>query len=149
MNRDFVEMLSVLSEAKVEFMVVGAHALAAHGRPRATGDLDVWARPSPDNAERLLGALKQFGAPLFDLTLEDLARPGTVFQIGVPPSRVDILTDISGLTFDQAWPGRVTLTIEGVPVPVIGREDFIRNKRAAGRPKDLADLALLDETDGS
>ena len=148
MTRDFVEMLSVLAGANVEFMVVGAHALAAHGQPRATGDLDVWVRPSAENAERVLHALKRFGAPLLDLTLDDLARAGTVFQIGVPPSRIDILNDISGLTFDEAWPRRATLKIEGVPVAVIGREDFILNKRAAGRPKDLADIALLDEAEG-
>lgn len=145
MNRDFVEMLSALCEAAVEFLVVGAHALAAHGTPRATGDLDIWVRPDPENAERVLAALKRFGAPLFDLAREDLSRPGTVFQIGVPPCRIDLLTGISGVSFEEAWPRRLEVQIEGLPVPVLGKDDFVKNKRAAGRPKDLADLALLGE----
>jgi len=145
MNRDFVEMLSALSEAGAEFLIVGAHALAAHGKPRATGDLDVWIRPSDDNAQRVLSALRRFGAPLLDLTLTDLTQPDTVFQIGVSPNRIDILTGISGVTFAKAWSRQLTLRIEGVAVPVIGLQDFIANKKAADRPKDRADLALLEE----
>lgn len=145
MNRDFVEMLSALGAARVEFLVVGAHALAAHGVPRATGDLDIWVRPDASNAARVLEALRVFGAPLFDLTLDDLAGDDTVFQIGLPPSRIDILTGISGVTFAEAWPGRVEIDIGGLKVPVIGREDFVRNKRSTGRPRDLADIAMLDE----
>jgi hypothetical protein len=145
MNRDFVEMLSALGAARVDFMIVGAHALAAHGVPRATGDLDIWVRPAPLNARRVLEALRAFGAPLFDLTADDLAGPDTVFQIGVPPSRVDILTGISGVTFEEAWPNRMEIAVAGLSVAVIGRDDFVRNKRSAGRPKDLADIALLDE----
>ena len=144
LNRDFVEILSALCAAGVEFLVVGAHALAAHGVPRATGDLDVWIRATPDNAERVLAALRAFGAPLFDLTRDDLTRPETVFQIGVVPCRVDILTAISGVEFDAAWSGRLQLDIEGLAVPCIGRTELLANKRAAGRPKDLADLALLE-----
>ena len=147
MNRDFVEMLSALVEARAEFLVVGAHALAAHGVPRATGDLDIWVRPETGNADRVLAALRAFGAPQFDLTQEDLLRAGTVFQIGVPPSRIDILTSISGVSFDQAWPKRTTVLIDTLEVPVLGKEDFIANKRAVGRPKDLSDLNLLEETD--
>ena len=144
MNRDFAEMLSALSEAGAEFLIVGAHALAAHGIPRATGDLDIWVKPTPANARRVMQALASFGAPLGDLTLEDLTRPDTVFQIGVPPSRVDILTGVTGVQFDEAWPRRVALDLEGAEVPVIGRDDFIRNKRATGRPKDLADIDGLE-----
>jgi hypothetical protein len=143
MNRDFVEMLSALSEAGVEYLVVGAHALAAHGIPRATGDIDIWVRPSPENAKKVRAALAAFGAPLFDLTLDDLSRPGTVFQIGVPPGRIDILTAITGVTFEEAWPRRTSVDLQGIVAPLIGRADFIANKRATGRPKDLADLALL------
>jgi len=143
-NRDFAEMLSALSEAGAEFLIVGAHALAAHGTPRATGDLDVWVRPTPANARRVMQALTAFGAPLHDLTLDDLTRSDTVFQIGVPPSRVDILTGVSGVQFDDAWPRRVALDVEGAAVSVISREDFIRNKRAIGRPKDLADIDSLE-----
>jgi len=145
MNRDFVEMLSALSEARVEYLLVGAHALAAYGIPRATGDIDIWVRPSPENAGRVRVALATFGAPLFDLTIDDLSKSGTVFQIGVPPGRIDILTSISGVTFDEAWPRRTSVNLPGLVVPVIGRADFVVNKRATGRPKDLADLALLAE----
>ncbi len=144
MNCDFAEMLSALSEAGAEFLIVGAHALAAHGAPRATGDLDIWVSPTPANARRVMRALTAFGAPLYDLTLDDLTRSDTVFQIGVPPSRVDILTGVSGVQFDDAWPRRLALEVEGAAVSVISREDFIRNKRATGRPKDLVDIEALE-----
>jgi hypothetical protein len=147
MNRDFVEMLSALCEAGVEFLVVGAHALAAHGVARATGDLDIWVRPTAENARRLLAALGRFGAPLFDLTADDLTRPETVFQIGLAPARIDLLTSVSGLTFDHAWDRRTVITIEGLAVPLIGREDFVTNKQASGRPRDLLDLELLKEAE--
>lgn len=145
MNRDFVEMLSALCEAGAEFLLVGAHALAVHGPPRYTGDLDIWVRATTVNAGRILAALQAFGAPLHDLTAEDLVRPGTVFQIGVVPSRIDLLTSISGLEFDDAWNRRVKLDLPGVTVFAIGRDDFVANKRATGRPKDLLDIALLEE----
>jgi hypothetical protein len=144
MNRDFAEMLSALSAAGAEFLIVGAHALAAHGHPRATGDLDVWVRPTAANAERVWSALEGFGAPLFDLTREDLSRPGVVFQIGVPPCRIDILTEITGVTFDEAWPERLVAEVEGQPLPFLGRAALIANKRAAGRPKDMSDVAALE-----
>jgi hypothetical protein len=144
-NRDFVEMLSALGAARVEFLVVGAHALAAHGVPRATGDLDIWVRADASNAARVLEALRVFGAPLFDLTLDDLTGDDTVFQIGLPPSRIDILTGVSGVTFAEAWPGRIEIEIGDLKVPVIGRAEFVRNKRSTGRPRDLADIAMLDE----
>ena len=108
MNRDFVEMLSELSAAGVDFIIVGAHALAAIGITRATGDLDIWVRPTPANASRVITALERFGAPLFDLTPADLTAPDTVFQIGMVPSRIDILSGISGVTFEDAWAARQT-----------------------------------------
>ena len=145
MNRDFAEMLSALSEAGVEFLIVGAHALAAHGMPRATGDLDIWVNPTTDNAARVLAALKSYGAPLADLTLDDLTKHDTVFQIGVVPCRVDILTGVSGVQFAEAWPRRLMVDIEGVQLAVLGRADFKTNKRASGRPKDLLDLELLGD----
>ena len=145
MNRDFAEMLSALSEAGADFLVVGAYALAAHGIPRATGDLDIWVRPTPDNAGRVMTALIAFGAHLRDLTIDDLTKPDTVFQMGMEPGRVDILAGISGVQLDDAWGRRVVLEIEGVTVPVLGRTDFVTNKRASGRPKDLIDLELLGE----
>jgi hypothetical protein len=148
MNSDFAEMLSALSAAGVDFIIVGAHALAAHGSPRATGDLDIWVRPSQVNAERTLQALAAFGAPLFDLSVDDLTRTDTVFQMGVPPSRIDILAGITGVSFDEAWPRRVLVTVEGLTVPVLSKQDFVTNKRLVDRPKDRADLALLAEAEG-
>jgi hypothetical protein len=145
MNRDYVEMLAALSAAGVEHLVVGAHALAAHGRPRATGDLDIWVRPTPENAKRVWAALEAFGAPLGKLTPGDLVTNDLVFQIGVAPNRIDVLTGVTGLTFEEAWATRAMLTLEGVAVPVLGREALIRNKRAMGRPRDLADVAELQE----
>jgi hypothetical protein len=145
MSRDFVEMLSELSAAGVDFIVVGAHALTAHGIPRATGDLDIWIRPSPDNAERTLDALRCFGAPLSDLTSDDLTRPDTVFKMGIPPARIDILSGITGVTFEDAWSRRILVDVAGLNVPVLSTDDFIANKRLVGHPKDRADLALLGD----
>lgn len=144
MNRDFVEILHELSAAGAEFLVVGAHAVAAHERPRATGDLDIWVRATLDNATRVWTALTAFGAPLHDLTIEDLSLPGIVFQMGLPPYRIDILTEISGVTFEEAWPNRIVNHFEGQPYPVIGKADLIRNKLASGRKKDLIDAEELE-----
>jgi hypothetical protein len=145
-NRDFIELLAVFNARAVEYIVVGAHALAAHGHVRATKDLDVWVRPSGDNATRVLGALVEFGAPLHDLTVEDLATPGTVFQIGVPPLRVDVITAIDGVDFDDAWPDRVAVRLDDTTVPVLSRHHLIANKKASGRLQDLADVERLEET---
>jgi hypothetical protein len=136
-------MLSALCAEGAEFLVVGAHALAAHGAPRATGDLDIWIRSTPENAARVLSALRTFGAPLFDLTERDLTTPDVVFQIGLPPSRIDLLTSLTGLTFQDAWTNRVEIAVGNLRVPIIGRNDFVTNKRATGRDRDLADLTLL------
>lgn len=144
MNRDFVEMLAALSAARAEYLVVGAYAVAVHGRPRATGDLDLWVDPTAANARRVWAALESFGAPLDQLRPSDLERHDLVFQIGVPPGRIDVLTGISGVAFAEAWVDRVTIRIESLDVPVLGREALLRNKRAAGRPRDLADIAELE-----
>ncbi len=143
MNRDFAEMLSALSAEGVEYLVVGAYALAAHGLPRATGDLDIWVRPTTENAERVLRALRSFGAPLLDLKREDLLRTDTVFQIGVVPGRIDLLTGVTGVGFEEAWASRISVIVEGRQVPVIGFGELLRNKEATGRPQDLADVAWL------
>ena len=149
LNRDYNDILSALCAEGAEFLVVGAYAVGVHGIPRATGDIDIWVRPTSENARRVMRALKRFGAALLDLTEEDLATSDTVFQMGMAPSRIDVLTGISGVTFDQAWPSRVTVAIEGLTVPVIGRGDLLRNKAASGRPKDLADLAALGDAQGT
>lgn len=149
LNDDFRDLLIVLADRGVEFVIVGAYALAFHGAPRASGDIDIFVRPSPANAERLFDALARFGAPLgaAGVTAEDLAQPGAVYQIGLPPRRIDLLTAISGLTFDEAWASRVTAEIDGRPVPFIGRAALLKNKQASGRPKDVADLARLRKAD--
>jgi len=147
LNRDYYDMLSALCDAKAEFLVVGAFALAAHGYPRATGDIDIWIRRSDDNASRVMAALKQFHAPLLGLTKEDLQTSGVVFQIGVVPRRIDILTSISAVEFEDAWQGRKEVDIDGLRFFVIGRESLIRNKRATGRPKDELDARWLEVGD--
>jgi hypothetical protein len=143
MNQDFVDLLRGFLGADVRFLVVGAYALAVHGRPRATGDLDIWVDATPENAPRIMQALAQFGAPLHDVNELDFARPGVVYQIGVAPGRIDILTELTGLTFENAWPHHTLGRFGDVEVPVIGRDDLIRNKRATGRPRDLADIEAL------
>jgi hypothetical protein len=145
LNPDFRDMLSALCDEDVEFLLVGAYALAAHGLPRATGDMDIWVRCSIENAERIYRALQRFGAPLFDLTINDLQVAGTVFQIGLAPRRIDILTSIDGVLFDDAWSHRKVIELEGLTVPAIGRAHLIQNKKATGRPKDLADVAWLED----
>ena len=146
-NPDFKDMLLALSDAKIDFLLVGAYAVAAHGHPRATGDLDLWVRPDAETAPKVYRVLADFGAPLHDLTIDDLATPGMVFQIGVEPSRIDILTAISGVTFDDAWENRLSIELDAIKLNVIGRYDLIVNKRACGRPKDIADAETLDPTD--
>ncbi len=146
-NPDFKDMLSALSEEGAEFLIVGAYALAVHGLPRATGDLDVWVRPTPDNASRTFLAIRRFGAPVHDLSEADLVRAGTVFQIGVPPRRIDLLTGIDGVTFEEAWATRLSARLGDLQVPVIGREALLRNKRATGRPRDLIDAEALEKGD--
>jgi hypothetical protein len=147
MNRDFVDLLRAFAAADVRFLVVGAYALAHHGRPRATGDLDVWIDATPANSSRVMRALAEFGAPLHDVGEEDFARPGIVFQIGVPPGRIDILTELTGVSFDDAWASRESGRFGELTVDFIGREAFIRNKRATGRAKDLGDLEGLSGFD--
>jgi hypothetical protein len=143
MNPDFVDLLRAFLAADVRFLVVGAYALAVHGRPRATGDLDVWVDATPANAVRVMRALAAFGAPMDAITESDLATPGITYQIGVVPRRIDVLTDLTGLAFDDAWSARVTHPFGDIEVDFIGRDHFVRNKRATGRAKDLADIEGL------
>jgi hypothetical protein len=137
-------MLSALNDAGTEYLVVGAYALAAYGMPRATGDIDIWIRPTPENAQRVWRALQTFGAPLSRISVEDFTTPDLVFQIGIAPRRIDILTSISGVDFSEAWNARKSLEVASQFLNILSRHHLIMNKRAAGRPKDLADLAWLE-----
>ncbi|MBI3049382.1 MAG: hypothetical protein HYY76_13840 [Acidobacteria bacterium] len=140
MNPDFIDLLRAFVAADVRFLVVGAYALALHGRPRATGGLGVWIDATPENAPRVMRALRAFGAPMQDIAEDDFSKPGITYQIGVPPGRVDILTDLTGTRFADAWPNRIRGPFGEIEVDFIGRKDFIANKRATGRAKDLVDI---------
>jgi hypothetical protein len=147
MNQDFADLLRAFIAADVRFLVVGAYALAVHGRPRATGDLDIWVEAVPDNARRIMTALAAFGAPMTEIAETDFARPGVVYQIGVEPGRIDILTELTGVQFEDAWHTRMRHAFGDVDVDFIDRNTFIRNKRAVGRTKDLADIEGLEPVD--
>lgn len=144
LNSDFRDILSAFCEEKVEFLLVGAYAVAAHGLPRATGDIDLWIKCSNENASRVWKSLQRFGAPLGAFTRQDLITPGTVIQVGVTPRRIDILTQITAVDFAEAEPNKLIVNIEGIEVPVISRSHLLKNKRAVGRPQDKADVARLE-----
>jgi hypothetical protein len=144
MNRDFVELLQAFVAADVRFLVVGAYALAAHGRPRGPGDLDVWVDATPENAARVMRALAAFGAPLDQIVQADFEQPGITYQMGVEPGRIDVLTELTGLSFAEAWPERIRRWFGEVEVDFIGLAAFVRNKRATGRVRDLADIEGLE-----
>ena len=144
LNSDFRDMLSCLRNARVDFIVVGAYALAAHGRPRATGDIDIWLRNSLANAKKVMNALAEFGAPITDLSDEDFTSSDLIVQLGVEPSRIDLLTSIDGVDFDEAWRNKLEVTIDDLPIFVLSRADLLRNKKAAGRAKDQADIDWLE-----
>ena len=145
MNQDFLDLLRAFSDRNVRFLIVGAYALGVHGRPRATGDLDVWVDPTPENAANVIAALEQFGAPTAEVSAEDFSRPGIVFQMGLPPLRIDVLTELTGLTFSEAWSTRTRADFGPITADVIGRDAFIKNKRATGRARDLGDIEALGE----
>ena len=143
LNSDFRDILSAFCEEKVEFILVGAYAVAAHGLPRATGDIDLWVESSVKNADRIWAALTRFGAPLSGLQKEDFMRPGNVIQLGVTPRRIDILTEITGVSYQDAQRAKLVIDIEGLKIPVIGLDHLIQNKTAVGRPQDSADVVRL------
>jgi hypothetical protein len=143
-NPDFRDLLSALSAEGADFIVVGAHAVMFYTSPRYTKDLDIWVRPTRENAERVHRALRAFGAPMADLSADDLAIPGTIFQIGIAPNRIDILTSIDAVTFDDAWARRSSSTYGGVPIALLSVEDLLANKRAVGRRQDLFDVERLE-----
>jgi hypothetical protein len=142
---DFKELLGLFNAHKVEYIIVGGYALAFHGAPRYTGDIDIYIQPEDENAERIISALEEFGFGSVGLSAEDFARPGQVIQLGVPPVRVDIITSIAGVSWDEAFSDRALGKYGDIPVHYIGREQFIINKKAVARKKDLADLEALGE----
>lgn len=145
MNEDFEDFLRALVEAGARFLVVGAHALAVHGVPRATGDLDVWLARDEENVDRVWGALETFGAPTdaLGITRDDLRTADLVVQLGLPPRRIDLMTGLTGIGFEEAWEARVLVTVGSVEVPFIGREALLANKRATGRLQDMSDVEAL------
>ena len=143
LSKDLREFIELLNSRKVDYIIVGGHAVAFHGHPRFTGDIDFLLRPSHENAERLIGAVEAFGFSEMSLSLDDFTRPNTVVQLGYPPNRIDLLTSISGLDFDEAWSSRLGGELDGLPVFFLGWDALLKNKRASGRDKDLADVSKL------
>jgi len=143
LNEDYKDILQLLSEEQVDFMIVGAYALGVHGYPRATGDIDIWVRPDKINSEKLYRALARFGAPLGQIEIHEFSTEGIIFQIGVIPRRIDIITKVDGVTYQEADEDKIIVEIEGLKVPVISLEKLIRNKRATGREKDELDIKIL------
>jgi Nucleotidyltransferase of unknown function (DUF6036) len=144
LNEDYRDMLHALSDENVRFILVGAYALAAHGYPRATMDTDIWVVPTPENADAVLRALRRSGASLHNLTKEDLWKDGTIFQIGVAPRPIDIITGASGLQFEPTYRDSIPVNIEGIEVRIPSIDHLILNKKASGRTKDLADAEALE-----
>ena len=143
LQSDLREFIGLLNSLKVEYLVVGGHAVAFHGHPRFTGDIDFFIRATGENAERVLRVLAAFGFGSLGITAADLTEPGQVVQLGRPPNRIDILTSISGVDFDSAWTSRDPADLDGHAVNFIGADELLKNKQASGRPKDLADAAKL------
>ena len=145
-HRDFRELFESFNAHGVEYVIVGGYALAFHGAPRYTADMDILVNPTPENAHRVIDALERFGFGTLDLSVEDFTRPERVVQLGRPPLRVDLLTCIDGVTWPEAWAGKVQSEYGDVQVHFLGREEFLANKKAVGRHKDLADLEALGES---
>jgi hypothetical protein len=144
LSKDWREFLELLNSRGVDYVIVGAQSLAFHGRPRHTGDLDILVRPNPDNARLLLALLNQFGFEQSSFKETDFLQPEQIIQLGRAPSRIDLLTSISGVSTDEAFASRISAILDGIPVFILGKYALIRNKRAVGRPQDLADLAVLE-----
>ena len=143
LNEDYKEMLQLLSEEQVDFIIVGAYALGAHGYPRATGDIDIWVKPNNINSRKLYKALARFGAPLEQIETDDFSMEGIIFQIGVIPRRIDIITKIDGVTYEEADEDKITVEVEELMLPVISLDKLIKNKMATGREKDELDIKTL------
>jgi aminoglycoside-2''-adenylyltransferase len=142
---DFKELLELFNSHKVDYLIAGGFALAYHGAPRYTGDIDLYVKPEAENAHRIINSLQDFGFGSLDLVKEDFMETGQIIQLGMPPGRIDIITSISGVGWEEAKAGKVTGTCGEVPVSFLGREQFVKNKKATGRSKDLADLEALGE----
>jgi len=143
-NQDFKEMFKTLNEESVDYLIIGAHAVIYFTEPRYTKDLDVWVRPSPENAEKTWKALVRFGAPLRNMTKDDFTNKGLVYQIGIEPNRVDVLMGVGGVDFEDAWQNCIETSYDGIPIKIIGKSELIKAKRAAGRPQDIIDLERLE-----
>jgi hypothetical protein len=143
LNRDFKELLELFNAREINYLIVGGYALAVHGVPRYTGDLDLWVWLADSNARKILAALQDFGLGSLGLTIEDFTTSNRVIQIGYPPVRVDIMTSIDAVTFDEAWKSRIIVAMDGLDVPIISRQHLIANKQSTGRFQDLADLEKL------
>jgi hypothetical protein len=144
-QQDYKELLELFNAHNVDYVIVGGYALAFHGAPRFTGDIDLFVKPDPKNAQRILSALTEFGMGSLDLSQTDFTSVDNVIQLGVPPVRVDIMTSLTGVGWDKADSGKVTGNYGDIKVYFIGRDDFIANKRALGRKRDLADLEAIEQ----
>lgn len=147
LNEDYKEMLQILLDNEIKFLVVGAYAMGVYGYPRATGDIDIWVWTSAENSDKIFKSLKQFGAPLHQINDKTFAEQGVIFQIGVAPRRIDIITRVDGLDFSKAYENRREITIENMRIPVISKEDLIKNKESTSREKDALDAKQLREID--
>ena len=143
LNEDYKEMLRVLLDNEVKFLIVGAYALGVYGYPRATGDVDIWVEPTPGNSQKVYKSLKQFGAPLSDISQSTFAEAGLIFQIGIAPRRIDIITSIDGVTFKHAFDTKEEIEIEHLKIPFLSKTNLIKNKKATGREKDKLDIKYL------
>jgi predicted nucleotidyltransferase len=145
--RDFAEFLSSLNSHRVRYLLIGGYAVGVHGHVRATNDIDIWIEATTENAKRLEAALREFGFDVPELAATKLIEPGTITRLGTPPMRIELLSSISGITFEAAYPNRIESDFDGLVVPVIGLDDLLTNKRSTGRTKDLADVEELAPAD--
>lgn len=142
-SQDFREFIELLIKNKAEYLIVGGYAVGIHGHPRYTGDLDIWLNPTPENAEKILVSVNEFGFSSFKLSKEDFTKPGNVIQLGYPPLRIDLLTEIDGVTFEECFKNRKEVVMEDVKVNFIGYNDLLKNKKESGRPRDIDDIDNL------
>ena len=143
LHKDFKDMLQSLLDEKVEFLLIGGYAMAAYGCVRFTKDIDIWVGASDENAPKILSALRRFGAPISGLSVKDFTSPGTLFQIGVSPVRIDITSKVDGVTFKECYANKEEADMDGMTIPIISRADLVRNKKASGRRQDLLDVENL------